>query len=440
MSSRRKKPKIEEALPEAPPEVPGLVWGSSTEPTRINWLWPGLLPADALTVVQGRKGSGKSSLCAAMAAAVSGGPVPPGWTGRRDGRVAWYCPEESWEAAILPRLLAAGASADRVCRLRLSDGEGRPRPLSLPRDCDALRSVLRMGEIALLVIDPYGSCIGVGLSVNQDQHVRLAFEPLLDVLWECSCASIVTQHLRKGTSGDVTEHGAGSGAIVNLSRSCLRLDRHPHERERYLLSSVARNFGRPLPSQVYALRDGGNELAKVDWLGVSDMDADTIAEGRGSEAERDEWSEADRLLALLIRNSWVCVSQILREAEAAGVSPRTLRKAKARLQIPSRRKQQGQEGFWEWGPPRGGFPAQIVECEERQGIPPNGEGALGALLPKIVKKRGKKSKAPKAPSSTGEGGALGQKEGQKDGNGETTSAELPGASGGDRADASPPPP
>lgn len=418
---RRRRALGASPLPELPPAVDGLEWGLGSSVETIAWLLPGLIPAHSLTLIQGRKGSGKSTLCAAIAAALTGGPTLPGWVGPRNGRVAWYCPEEAWESAVLPRLLAAGCSADRVSRLRYRDQAGRPRSLSLPRDCESLRETLRLGGISLLVIDPYGSALGPGLSQNQDQQVRQAIEPLLNVAWECGCTLLASQHLRKGTAGDVTEHGAGSGAIVNLSRSTLRLDRHPSERRQYVLSSVARNFGAPVPSQVYTLRPAAGEVATIEWLGVCDLDADAIAEGRGSEADRDEWSDADRLLAIVLRDGWVTVGQVLTEAEHAGISTRTLRRAKARLQVRSRRTQYGQDGFWEWGPPDGGFPPDMAAgggIPETRGILGHVGGDTPPETPRKSRKNPKVAKVAKV--ATGDAPvAQGGQEGDAT-NGQTT--------------------
>lgn len=390
------------ALPSPPPVIEGITWAADVVPTAIDWLWPGLVPAGALALIEGRKGTGKSSVLASIAAAITGGPVPPGWVGPRDRRALWYCAEEDWASMILPRLLGAGCRADRVGHLALRDNSGRPRQPSLPKDCQAIGDLLWSAEIGLLVIDGYSSVLGAGLSTSQDQQVRHAWEPLVSALASARATCITSRHLRKGTAGDVTEHGAGSGAIMHIARVTLRCDRHPSERGRHTLSTVARSFGKPAPTQVYVLNPTAYETVRVDWLGASALDTESIAEGRGSEAERDEWQDADRLLASAIGEGWVSAGELLREAEGAGISPRMLRRAKARLGLPSRRVSFGQDGHWEWGAPPGGFPLSLVEAEQSGGIPLQPGAPSEAPTVKQRKKPLRRTKAPKAPQDMGD--------------------------------------
>lgn len=357
------------ALPVAPPDVDGISWAFGMTPTAVEWLLPPIIPADCLITIQGRKGVGKSTLAATIAAAVSGGPVPPGWIGPRDRRVAWYAAEEHFESMVLPRLIAAGCPMDRVGQLQMKDRGGKSRSLSLPGDCERLRAALTQGNVGLLIIDPYASALAEGLNAHIDQHVRAAYEPLLDVLWETRCNCVVTQHLRKGTAGDVSEHGGGSGAIVNLSRAAVRLDKHPYERGRFLMSSVAKNFGRPWPSRVYSLCEAPGDVARLEWCGESPMDADAIAEGRSTAVEADEHSDAELVLFTMIGDEGGISSEIEREAERAGVSKKMLRTARVKLGIKTRKVGFGQEGYWQWLPPTSGWPESLSDSvgEKAQG-------------------------------------------------------------------------
>lgn len=396
MRQKGKKTANTAALPARPTEVEGVVWADTAAVTPLAWLLPGLLPAGAIALIEGRKGTGKSSVAAAWAAAISGGPIPPGWVGPRNRRVLWYCAEEDWQSMSLPRLLGAGCSADRVGCLALRDIQHKIRPPSLPRDAQTIGDLLMSAEIALLIIDGYSSVLGQGLSTSQDQQVRQAWEPMVPALAAARCSCIVTRHLRKGTSGDVTEHGSGSGAIMHIARVTHRCDRHPTESGAYTLSTVARSFGQPAPTQAYRLVPTTRDTVRVDWLGDSPLDAESIAEGRGSEAERDEWQDADRLLASAIGSDWIVSGVLISEAERAGISSRMLRRAKARLGVQSRRVAYGGDGHWEWGPPAAGWPAGLISDVPSAPPPPPRGAPMGAENAKNRKKPERRSKALKA--------------------------------------------
>lgn len=381
--ARRKSPKKVE--PELTPRVDGVTWGSPDELRSIDWFWPGALPAGVLCLLEGRKSTGKSSLAAAIAAAVTGGPPLPGWTGPTAARVLWQASEDDWNSVVIPRLIAAGAIVERVGRLDVDAGFGRRRRLQLPDDGTILSDALRETSTSLLVLDPYVSLAGAGLDVRIEQQARAYLEPLAETCAALGVCGLLTRHLRKGSGGDAREAGLGSVAVANVARAILRCDEHPHEPDLFTLAVVAVNHGRRAPTRVYAIEPGSAEYPRITWRGEVALTADAIAEGRGSEADRDEWQEADRLLYTLLSTGWVQVCTVSAFAERAGVTPRMLRRAKARLRIPSRLVGYGPDGAWQWGPPADGWPPGLTQMEGASGARVQ-EGAPLAPLEKSSEK------------------------------------------------------
>lgn len=380
MATPRKKRGVGVApTPHAQP-VEGLTWASQAVPGRTEWILPGVIPGSAITVVEGRKSVGKSTVLAAIAAAWTGGPSIPGWTGPTDGRVIWVASEDAWDSVVVPRLNAAAANLDRVGRLLLPVQGGQPRRPRIPEDLKFIEDAVRDSGARLLVLDPYVSLAPPGLDVRVEQHARTYLEPLGDICARCNATALLSRHLRKGQGGDAREAGLGSVAVANVARSVLRCDEHPTAKGDHVLAVVACNYGRRKTTQGYRLKSGIGDYPYVEWLGDVQVDADQIAEGRGSTAERDEWQDAHRLLRSLIGNSWIQVVQIQGEAERAGVGQRMLRRAKSDLHIRTRRTQFNGVGSWEWGPPADGWPndLEILPCEG--GAHAEG-GALGALAP-----------------------------------------------------------
>jgi hypothetical protein len=360
-------------LPGPPPLVEGVEWGSSAVPRKTEWYWPGALPAGSLCLLEGRKSTGKSTVAAAIAACVTCGPVIPGWTGPRDGRVLWQAGEEAWDSVVIPRLIAAGADLQRVGRLQLRDSRGQLRRCVLPDDIVYLQDAIREGGVRVLVLDPYISLAHPSLDMRVEQQARVYLEGLAQTLAECDCLGLLIRHLRKGCGGDAREAGLGSVAISNVARSLLRTDEHPHQPGDHVLSVIACNYGRRMATQVYRLRDSSGSYPRVDWIGCCDLDSDTIAEGRGSEADRGEWSDADRILVALIGDGRCPVADLRKEALIAGVSERMLRRAGERLRVVKYRISHANTGWWEWGTPRAGWPPGLSVNHE------NGQGAQEAL-------------------------------------------------------------
>jgi hypothetical protein len=399
MGKARKLKRAANVLPEAPPEVAGIEWGHMTRQEDLRFYLPGAIPAGALIVVEGRKATGKSTVAAALAACVTGGTDVPGWTGPRDRRVIWFGSEDPWSSVVVPRLVAAGASLDRVCRARITYACGHPRLPLLPAELEWLRGVMTKTRPGLVVLDPFVSLCGSGIDLRVEQQARSYLDPLAQLAGDHDCVFVLVRHLRKGDLCDAREAGLGSVGIGNAARSVLRTDEHPHAKGQKTLAVVAGNYGVRMPTQIFALADAGNGHPRVDWLGSCDLDAEDIAEGRGSAAERDEWNDADRLLALMIGEEWVAVTTLMQDAEKAGVSWRIVRRAKERLRVPSERRGYGLTGDWFWGKPPGGWPAGLIPSGNGGGACARGGAPLENLNEPTPQKPLTAPKAPKAPPS-----------------------------------------
>lgn len=346
------------------PRVKGLDWGSGRQSAPLPWLWVGRIQAGALTVLEGRKGTGKSSVCSAICAAIQGKATLPDWVKTSGKNAIWESREESWEATVIPRLAACGGEPSRCGRIMIPiPGSGKSRHISLPGDTPFLREVIHAGNVGLLVLDPFGSCAAPTIDLRVEQHVRQYLEPLAEVASETGCAMVLIRHLRKGSSGDAREHGLGSVAVGNVARTVLRCDEHPHERGQRVLSVVSSNNGSVPTTLTYRIEERKGYPVVV-WTGESQLTAEQIAEGRASTAERDEYSDAEKLLAMLIGQEWTSAGAIIAECRSAQVSERTIRRAKSTLGIPSRRVAYGSDALWEWGPPVGGWPQGLVDQDE----------------------------------------------------------------------------
>lgn len=384
------------ALSTPPPTVDGVSWAMHAEQVSTSWLWPGAIPAHCVVLLEGRKATGKSTVAASIAASITGGPTLPGWIGPRDRRVLWQASEDAWDSVVVPRLAAAKADLSRIGRSEGIQQQQRRRPLSLPDDMLFLRDLIVDTQAGLLVLDPYISLAHSSIDIRVEQQARSYLDALASVAAETRCTCLLLRHLRKGRGGDARESGLGSVAVANAARSILRCDEHPDLPNRWVLSVVASNYGKRMPTQIYEIITAKEGYPSVSWHGGCDLDADTIAEGRGDLASRDEYSDAERVLCFAIGSEYVRAALVISEAGRAGVGERTLRSAKARLRVPSVRVTGGSDAWWEWGPPLYGWPSGLLEAahspatlQRLQGAhapPPEqksseGEGRVCALQP-----------------------------------------------------------
>jgi AAA domain len=112
-----------------------------------NWLWKGRLLRDALSIVSGQAGLGKSlATCSWIASITTGRSWPDGSAGPPPGKILIITGEDSPED-YRARVQAAGGDVNRVEVLNLIKIDDKKRALLLAEDIERLeRAILRRGE------------------------------------------------------------------------------------------------------------------------------------------------------------------------------------------------------------------------------------------------------------------------------------------------------
>jgi hypothetical protein len=116
---------------------------TKVQPEVLRWLWPGVIPAGKLTLIEGDPGLGKSLVTLDIAARVTCGNLwPDGSAACPIGEVILFSAEDDPGDTIRPRLDAAGAYAGLVQIVEgVRDGKNR-RLFNLAEDVAKLESVL----------------------------------------------------------------------------------------------------------------------------------------------------------------------------------------------------------------------------------------------------------------------------------------------------------
>ncbi len=150
--------------PPPPENRPVTVRLADLSPEPLEWLWPDRIPLSKVSLFIGEPAVGKSLLALDIAARVSAG-VP--WPDRPSepnppAGVLLLASANNLADTVLPRLVAAGASLDRitaVTSLRTASQEELPRPLwrlSLRPTLAHLDALLQENpDCRLLVLDPF---------------------------------------------------------------------------------------------------------------------------------------------------------------------------------------------------------------------------------------------------------------------------------------------
>lgn len=315
-----------------------------------KWLWAGRIPAEGITLIDGRPGSGKSSLAAAVLAHVTGGPALPGEAKTRGRSVGWLTREEDYASAVGPRLKIAGAKLDR-CLFPASDRhDGEAAALVLPDALGSLEEWIRANKIGAVVFDPILSFLSSAVSVKDDQAIRSTLEPLSLVSRRTGCAVLMLRHLRKSTVGTAADQGAGSYAFAAVARVQIGCYSDADDDLKKYVAWIKTN-GATLPRTVSATVKTEGTAARLLLTGTSERTANDLAEGAGDTAERSAMDDARAYLVAELTADVQGADSLKAGAEKMGISPRTLRRAKQGLGIKSRLVYESGARRWVWAKP-----------------------------------------------------------------------------------------
>ncbi len=319
----------------------------------VDWLSPGRLSMGALWLLDGNKGTGKSSIAASIAAAVTGGPELPGGKVRCRGSVLWFAGEESL-STVKAKLAAAGAD------LTLVHFPGRGvhgetlKKLAVAAQEDLLEATVSKHAARLMVLDTL-SCFADGVDLNQDQPARTLTSPLTRIAQSSGCLVFALRHPRKTPVSTPLDRGMGNPSIAAAARGVLTTGKEP-DCGRRVLGVLAGNDSGRTSTICYDLVDC-NGVPRVEWGEEIPLDPERIEFGVVEEGVELVRMEAKQLLRRRIGNAWVQAAEVIAEARKNGISQDALDRARWKLGVQSKRVGKlGSDGHWEYGPPPDGWP------------------------------------------------------------------------------------
>jgi hypothetical protein len=352
-----------------------------------------------LTGLEGRAKTGKSTITADQAAAVTTGRgwPDPGGQGGPAGNVLILSAEDDASDTIVPRLEEAVADLDRVLlfgrhpasedsgRLILADASGAARTLVLPADLQRLADTIEHHRIDLVVLDPLFAFLGQEVKTNIDSLMRsLVLAPLGDIAAHLDACIQCLRHWTKASTGNVDplELGGGSIGITGAYRSLLSVaevdearvfpfafaghggltddDVEAARRDGvtlqgpYVLASAAANAlaRSSTPSWAYYLTGRPDQpgRSRIRWQGTTALSAADIARTPDRRLESPALDEAVGFLSSLLRAGPVAAGVVKDKATRAGISERTLKRAKAELGVivEEVRNERGKVSGWVW--------------------------------------------------------------------------------------------
>jgi hypothetical protein len=325
---------------------------SEVVPERLRWLWEGRIALGKLNLVDGDPGTGKSAATTDLAARVTVGKPWPDGAGCEAGGVVILSAEDGLADTIRPRFDAAGGDPSRVVAVSIvPDAEGNERQIAIPEDLPVIEAAIERVDAVLVVIDPLMAFLPGEVNSHRDQDVRRALAPLARLAERTAAAVVAVRHLNKGTGGNALYRGGGSIGIVGAARSGLLIAKHPEDDGRRVLASIKNNLAAPASSLVFGLGSTESGAVVVEWKGESDLDASALLSAPTDHEERSTAQAAQDFLRDVLSDGPRAVKDIRAQANEAGLSWRTVERAKAALGVRAAREGEAGKrggGAWVW--------------------------------------------------------------------------------------------
>jgi putative DNA primase/helicase len=346
---------IENSLPPDGEEAPRplLTCLAGVAPTAVTWLWPRRIPRGVPSILFGDPGLGKTHVALDIVTRVSLGAAWPDGGRAPLGNVVVMSGEDDWATTIVPRLNHGSADLNRIYgfpAVEAFDEKGR-RTFSLTDHAAILEREILSVKAVLAMVDPL-SCFLGGVNTHQTSDVRVALSLLADVAARSGAAILCILHPNKDESSGAAALNrlSGSGAFGAAARSVMAVaaDQKDDADERRLLLPVKSNMARMPDGLGYRIvsTDPDTCDSGIAWdTDPVEVDANE-AFGR-TRPDTPAMTRAKAFLKRVLAGGEPYPSKVLEEqAEAEGVKPRTLKRAKAGIGVISEKDGFGSGTAW----------------------------------------------------------------------------------------------
>ena len=298
----------------------------------VNWLWYPYIPYGKITIIQGDPGEGKTTLALRLAALLSKGEVLPYDDAEREPvKIIYQTAEDGLEDTIKPRLEAAEADCTQIKVIDESEAA-----LSM-LDERIEKAIIEVGA-RVVILDPIQAYVGANINMNNANEVRNVMAQLGRIAEKYDCAILLVGHMNKGSGNKSSYRGLGSIDFQASARSVLivgRIKDNPQVRVMVQDKSSLAPEGEALAFEL----DKENGFS---WLGHYDISVDDLLSGIPKEKKSEQ---AENLILEYLSKGKYPQKELVKKAQAIGISKRVLDEAKKALNVQS--VKEGSQWYWQ---------------------------------------------------------------------------------------------
>ena len=311
-------------------------WGKDVPESHVEWLWKPLIPYGSVTVIQGDGGDGKSSLILTIAAMLTTGIRPPEIVNGKllpceniQPEVVFYASTENDVKDIAMPVFRRNGGDDNL----FAFSKEASSHLVLTKE-NIINIITRTGA-KLLIIDPLQAFLATKVNMNKVTDMRKVFTDISHAALETGAAIVLLGHLNKNESAKDVHRGLGSVDIAAAARSIILVEANRNDlKAPRKISCIKSNFDESDYSTIMFMLD---EERKIHLIEASKTEA-TIKEPGREEA-------AKRLIKEILKDGPILANDAKERLKAAGVSKRTMERAKGSLHV---RSEKNGDNKWVW--------------------------------------------------------------------------------------------
>ena len=307
---------------------------------RPLWIWDQRIPVGGVTLLAGQEGHGKTLLVCWLAARITQGQLS-GERHNRPADVIYVGLEDDRSTVIKPRLIAAGVDPDRFHFVDLADSV-----FALDTHLDDLADAANGLDVGLIVFDPLDAHLGHTIDSHKKGEVQAAIGRLASLTQNLRCGALGLAHFNKASLGDLITRINGSRAFATAVRSVLAVGPHPDAENDRLCVLAKANMTSKTDVGAVRFRIEGTTIPSPDTDDDEPIATASVAilgEEHGhnpdqllnppSPEQRTATDEAADWLHSLLAQKPQPLTDIKRLAKAEGITDKTLRLARERLNL-----------------------------------------------------------------------------------------------------------
>lgn len=241
---------------------------------KIDWLIPGAIPCQTITLIGAEGGTGKSTLvCDIITGLIRGFPCAFDWgriyANRSPKKVMLFSSEDNFPAITLPRLITLGCTKEDLKRLYVLPNTDSDFP-NIKYNSTLLFRLIDKFNPDLIVFDPLQAFLPDSVDMSRRNHMRNILQELMAYLGDRRTAVMIVCHFNKSQTFYGVNRIADSKDITDLARSIFLMGMTtkpgPDGHNLRYLSHEKSSYARPLDTVLYTLESKDTEAGELGFF------------------------------------------------------------------------------------------------------------------------------------------------------------------------------